>query len=256
MGDLRVAMVVPGFGGGGSERAVRDLCVALPKHGVTPGVFSIGGLDRRPTDLLSAGISVMDCSESAWRIRGVNMKLLRTLRSFRPNVVHAHSGAWLPAAVAKTLLGIGRLVFTDHGRYSRGSRARALIERWCMGRTNCYVAVSESLAAYVRGHLGLNTAAVVVSNGIGLSAFHQPTGLERTEVRAELGVSDEDVVAIAVGRLVAVKNHGWPLDVRASAVERAPRLQCVLAGKGWLGPRLRAMVTELGLGAGYGSLGF
>ena len=91
-------MVVPSLRGGGLERLVRDLCVGLVPFGVTPAVFAVAGLGVHAADLEAAGVEVHDVAEGRIRIRGLPLRLIAALRRFRPDVIHAHSGTWLPAS--------------------------------------------------------------------------------------------------------------------------------------------------------------
>ncbi|HUF29318.1 MAG TPA: glycosyltransferase family 4 protein, partial [Gemmatimonadaceae bacterium] len=168
---LRVAQVTPSLRGGGLERLVRDLALALPQRGHEAAVFCLRGLGMYADELTAAGIQVYDCQERALRLRGYPAALIRALRDFAPDVIHAHSGTWFAATVAKSRLRSPRLVFTDHGRYPPEPWVRGRIERWCHRRTDGFVAVTSALARYDRKYLDLPEEPRVVLNGIDLAPY-------------------------------------------------------------------------------------
>ena len=83
----------------------------------------------------------------------------------------------------------------------------------------------------------------VVPNGIP-APEPVPPG-RRAEVRAELGVADDDVVVLMVARLSPQKAH----DVMLDAIARAdrPNLRLVVVGDGKRREELEALVAEQGL---------
>ncbi len=253
---VRIAMVVPSLRGGGLERMVHDLSLALQGAGLRLGVFPIGGLGVYADPLRAAGIEVVDCREPKLRIRGFPRRLIAALKTFAPSLIHAHSGTWLPATVAARWSGKPPLVFTDHGRYPPEPRGRAIIERWCARRTSLVVAVSQDLASYLASWLALSSPVRIIPNGIDLARFQEVKAGRREELRASLDVGSRDVLAIAVGRLVPVKNHTAMLQALARAAPQAPGLMLALLGAGPLEAELRALATDLKVADRVRFLGF
>lgn len=243
--SLRIAQLVPSLRGGGLERVVTDLAIALTRAGHECAVFVLNGLGVYQQPLETAGVRVIDCQEGRFRVRGYPRHLVSRLRQFKPDVVHAHSGTWLPGAVASTLLDLP-LVFTDHGRYPPEPRSRALIQRWCARRTDRIVAVSAPLAAYVQDFLGLASNPSVIPNGIDLAPFRD-RGDERGRLRAEWSIPADAVLAIAVGRFAPVKNHVGMVRALAAASRTSSRLHLALLGTGPLEPDIRAEARRLGV---------
>lgn len=242
----RVAIVVPSLRGGGLERLARDHALAIKERGYESAVFCLNGLGVHAGELRDAGIVVHDCREGRFRLRGVPLRLIRRLAGFRPAIIHAHSGTWFPAVVAKLALGSPRLVFTDHGRYPPEPRLRAKIERWCYGRTDQFVAVSSPLAEYVRVYLGLSGMPSVVPNGIDLAAYGGADRETRARLRAEWGVGADEMLVLAIGRLTPVKNYAGLLEACALASTDAPSLRLAVLGAGPLEEELRTRARALG----------
>lgn len=243
----RIAMIVPSLRGGGLERVVRDLALGVQARGYRPGVFAMTGLGVHEALLREAGIPLFDCRPAGMRLKGYPRRLIQSLRSFAPDLLHAHSGTWLPAAVAKGSVGGPPLVFTDHGRYPPEPAARAWIERWCLRRTDRLVAVSAALADYLATFLGTRAKALVAPNGIELAKYRKINNLRRATLRREWGVGPNDVLGLVVGRLAPVKNHSGIFRALAKARTSQPALKLAVLGTGLLEGDLRGEAANLGL---------
>jgi glycosyltransferase involved in cell wall biosynthesis len=248
--------VTPSLRGGGLERLVRDLALALRDRGHTPAVFCLNGLGMYAEELTAAGIAVHDCREGSIRLRGYPAALIRALREFGPDVIHAHSGTWLAASVAKSRLRRPRLVFTDHGRYPPEPWIRGRIERWCHRRTDGFVAVTSELARYDREYLGLPDEPAVVLNGIDLRPYATNGTGTRERLRREWEVGGGAVLAIAIGRFAPVKNYEGMLRALAAARRTAPALHLAILGTGAGEEAARALAVELGVDGAVRFLGF
>jgi glycosyltransferase involved in cell wall biosynthesis len=84
-----------------------------------------------------------------------------------------------------------------------------------------------------------------VPNGIRIPA--PATSATRAEVRRELGLADDDVVAVMVARLAPLKGHDVLLRALARIAPDQPRLRVVLVGDGPLAGELTALAEELGI---------
>lgn len=245
---LRVALVVPSLRGGGLERVVRDLATQLQATGAGPAVFTLDGLGIHADALVERGIEVHDCSESGWRIRGIPGRLIKALWKFGPDVIHAHSGTWLPAVVSRLALGSRpSLIYTEHGRYPPEPRGRAALERQLARCTTQIVTVSDSVADYLTQFLALPDRPVVIPNGIDLAPYAVDRSTAREFIRRSWNIPADAVVVIAVGRFAPVKNHAGMLRAFQAASSHEPSLRLVLLGAGPLETDLRSLSSELGV---------
>lgn len=254
--SLRIAQVTPSLRGGGLERLVRDLAMALARRGHETAVFCMNGLGTYADELTTAGVPVFECRERGIRMRGYPARLISALRDFAPDVIHAHSGTWLAASVAKSRLRGARLVFTDHGRYPPEPWLRGRIERWCHRRTDGFVAVTPALARYDREYLDLPDEPPVVLNGIDLTPYAANSIATRERLRAEWGVGSSDVLALAIGRFAPVKNYDGMLRAVAAARAEAPALRLAILGTGAGEETARRLAAELGIADAVTFLGF
>jgi glycosyltransferase involved in cell wall biosynthesis len=174
-------------------------------------------------------------------------QIIDMLRSHRIQVAHSHEfGMGVYGAFAARRAGARHIITMHGGRYyaEQGRRRSAL--RWAARRSGALVAVSEATADDLRATLRLPAEDVkVVHNGIPFRAG------ARTKVRDELGLSEGELLLVAVGNLYPVKGHAVLLRAlaalrRSGAVADVP-WRLALAGRGEEEPKLRALARDEGI---------
>jgi phosphatidylinositol alpha 1,6-mannosyltransferase len=166
-------------------------------------------------------------------------RVRRELRAWRPTLVHAASpfGMGLAARAAARALGVPFVTsyHTNWSAYSgfyqmgalRGTAWHYL--RWFHNggaRTYCpTLAVENELAARGFRHMALW--------GRGVDSVRFNPSFRSPALRARLGVAEDTVLAIYVGRLGAEKGLGLALEGMRDVMRAAPgRVQCAIAGDG------------------------
>ncbi len=186
--------------------------------------------------------------------------LVRLFRSERPDLVHAHMPiSGFLARMAAWWVGVPRIAYTGHGFWFNfpGSWPRSVIGfamEWLAARvTGTFLTVSEADAHDAR-RLHIHRGAVAVGNGRDPARF-RPNPDARERIRAALGVPNEQVVVLAVSRLVWHK--GYP--------ELAVGMRMVSGAALWIagerltsdrGPDMAAMLRDAGLGERLRLLGY
>lgn len=161
------------------------------------------------------------------------IQLLRTLRRLDLDVLHTHTPkAGVMGRIAGRLAGIPVVVNTCHGLWANASDsllkrifvygAEALAIRFSDFELFQNADDARTLSRFLK-----KGRWEVVGNGIDLQRF-QPSPLGRERLRAEWGVSDDEVVVGAVGRRVREKGVGEFSEVAARLGERARFI--------WVGP--------------------
>jgi glycosyltransferase involved in cell wall biosynthesis len=189
--------------------------------------------------------------------------LVRTLRRFRPDVVHTH------AAKAGTLgrfaaLACGRrrrprvIVHTFHGHSLSGyfsSRQDALflrIERFLARRTSRLIAVSEEVRDdLVRFGVAPAEQIEVIRLGFDLSRFEADPATRRArreDLRARLAIPPDARVVTIIARLVPIKRVDRFLAI-AELLADQPDVWFLIAGDGELRRELQAIALPPGLAA-------
>jgi glycosyltransferase involved in cell wall biosynthesis len=184
------------------------------------------------------------------------------LRRERIEVVHTHtSKAGFVGRLAARLAGVPVVVHTVHGfafhEFTRPARLRLyaslerLAARWC----DRIVTVSREHADWAaRLGIGGPGQVVAVPNGIALRALPDPA--RRAQVRRDLGIEDDALLLLSVGRLEAQKNQADLLRAISALGDRLPNAVLAIAGEGLLQNALAAQVAELGLERRVRLLGF
>lgn len=163
--------------------------------------------------------------------------------------VHSHmdkmSGVVLRAA---RKAGIPVRIAHSHNTKSEGGIA-ARLYKWYAGthvRTAAthYIACSNAAARWL--FAGNEQSALIMKNGISCEQFAFSEGI-RSELRAELGISDDQLVVGHVGRFAPQKNHVQLIDMFHQLQHTVQGSVLLLAGDGPLRPAVEQKVNTLGL---------
>ncbi len=201
---------------------------------------------------------------------GRDLKALWTLwaeiRRFRPHIVHTHAAkAGALGRLAARAAGGPRpiLVHTYHGHVLRGYFGPAKtalyrsIERALARHTDCLVGVSQATVDELVGfRIAPRERFTVVTLGLDLSRFTAVQASDGTALRHELGLTEQDILATFVGRLVPIKRVDVLLEAVALARRRLPALRLAVVGDGELREVLEARSAELALGAAVHFVGY
>ncbi len=179
-------------------------------------------------------------------------RLARLLRDHRVDLIHAHTyGPFFYAATARLLGGRVPILYAEHARpFPDSPRLRhAVANRILLGTRDRVVGVGQAVRQAVIRNEGIPPERVeVVGNGIDVDAFTADPRA-RTDVRRELGLADEEPVAVQVARLDPIKDHVTAFHALGLAARRVGNLRLVVVGDGALAGPLRRLADGLGLGA-------
>jgi glycosyltransferase involved in cell wall biosynthesis len=186
--------------------------------------------------------------------------LVRLFRDERPDLVHAHMPiSGFLARMAAWWVGVPRIAYTCHGFWFNfpGSWPRAVVGfamEWLAAHvTDVFLTVSEAEANDAR-RLHIHRNAIAIGNGRDPARFC-PDQAARQRIRAELNTLDEQVVILAVSRLVWHK--GYP--ELAEAMGSLPDAALWVVGERLTsdrGPDMAALLRNAGLGDRIRLLGY
>ena len=225
----RIAHLIETDGPGGAERMLATLAGELQRGGY-PGVAFVPVRQERwlEAELASVGIPIEYISLRRPFSRRFAQDLAAAFRRHNVGLAHSHEftmafyGAW-----AARLARIPH-VFTMHGsRYYAERWRRRLALAWAARSSVAITAVSHALGQSLTRDLWLKKERLtVIPNGIRAAA---PA---KDGIRAELGLSPDARLVIAVGNLYPVKGHSDLVAVLAQLAERLPTLHVAIAGRG------------------------
>jgi glycosyltransferase involved in cell wall biosynthesis len=235
---------------GGGERHVADLLRELPAAGIEPALVCPAGGDL--TSLAeSLGIPAY-CAPIASGLTPAGVAGVRAaIRSFSPDLVHAHGSRAAFFARLADARARARCVYTVHGIHidKAGSAVRRAvflgIERVLRPRTARFICVCAS-DAQKGARLGIlsHERTSVVHNGIGPLAPLLLGGAFRTE----LALSEDRPLVVSVGRMHEQKDHRTLLDAWRVVIDQVPEAVLALVGGGELEGALRERALALELG--------
>jgi glycosyltransferase involved in cell wall biosynthesis len=167
-GGARVLHVVTNLGVGGAERLVVSAARELPPR-FESAICCL--TDRGPLadEAAAAGIPVFCVGQ----FPGLShpfafLALQRTIRRFRPAIVHTHlQSANLYGRLAAILAGVPVVAATEHNVYEHKRRRYVIAERWLARRTDALIAVSPRVRTFLARQLALEESDIrVVPNGV------------------------------------------------------------------------------------------
>lgn len=201
LGDAYETMLV----GGLPEEGESDSLFILKKYGVTPVL--IDEMVREPN---------LKSDRLAYK------KLKEIIREFQPDIVHTHaSKAGALGRKAAKSCGVPVIVHTFHGHVFHSyfgklkTQLFKVIERNLARKSTGIIAISEiQKQELTQVHRICKAEKVkVIPLGFDLMPFHEKRISERAAVREKYHLSEQDVAIAIVGRIAAIKDHDFFLDV-------------------------------------------
>ena len=231
---------------GGAEKTVVELARSGQAGGAEVAVAAASG--PRERELAEAGLRFIELpatGRSPGRLAAAVLALARVLRSFKPDVLHAHNVRMtLVAAVARRLASPTSppaLVATFQAVDQTELRSAARLLRLADG----VACVSEQLREQLHEAGFPAGRAVVVPNVVALPEAPDAERLRRLD--AELGLDGAPVVS-NIGRLVPQKAQRRFLDAAAIVARHHGDVRFLVVGKGPLRAELEQHRDALGLG--------
>jgi glycosyltransferase involved in cell wall biosynthesis len=233
---------------GGAERVATMLAESLDRERFTSWICATRPVADEPVleRLRRADVRTLVLRRSGKLDAGGWLPLVSLLRRERIDIVHAHkfgSNVWAVALGRLTRVPV--VIAHEHTWSYVGQPARRFLDRELIGRfADAFVAVSpEDRRRMVEIERVPEERIRLVLNAV---PAHAPTG---KDVRAELGISPDAPVVVAVGRIRAQKAFDFLVEVAAGLRDELPGLRVLIAGDAdpGLDDALRAQVGALGL---------
>ncbi len=244
---IRVLHVITSLGIGGAERLVVSAASGLSAARFDHAICCLAERGPLAGEAEAAGVPVFCVGEFPGLRHPIAFaRLVRTIRAFRPTIVHTHlQSANLYGRLAARLARVPVVVATEHNVYVRKARRYIYVERLLARTTDALIAVSGQVQQSLSSQLGIAPSAIrVVRNGVAASA---PSGQRVAELRARLGDRADGIRLGCVASLTPKKGHEALLRAVARLRERDIICSLLVAGDGPERPRVEALVEGLGL---------
>jgi glycosyltransferase involved in cell wall biosynthesis len=255
----RVLLMCNTMGRGGAEIQVKDYALRLVRRGHRVLVVSMLPFEAFDDELQAGGVEVASLGMTKGTASPTALvELVRLIRRFRPEVIHAHMfAAILAARTARAILESRRLfgerppavIGTAHTLFE-ASRLRYAAYRLTDPFSDLWTCVCrEGVERHEREGAVPRGRGLFTSNGIDVKTFRPNPGA-RQRKRLELGCDDATFVWLAVGSFwTEAKDYSNVLRAFALASKgKSQPTRLVIAGHGTLLDEKKRLAEDLGLG--------
>jgi glycosyltransferase involved in cell wall biosynthesis len=180
-------------------------------------------------------------------------QLYRTIRDFRPAIVHTHTAkAGVLGRIAARLARVPVVIHTYHGHVLRGyfGPVKSAVFRAFEAALNRITTVAVTVSEALRQDLAQLGVAKpekirVVPLGLDLARFAAPAS--DRPLRQECGAAGGDQIVGVVGRLVAIKDIRCFIEAAVEVRRARPQTRFAIIGDGDLRPALIDLAARLGV---------
>jgi glycosyltransferase involved in cell wall biosynthesis len=241
---------------GGAEAQLVSLATALPRDQFSVTVLCFYEIGPLLDTLSEAGIPVVSLRKAGrWDILRFFARLVKELRTLRPDIIHAFLGPPnILSALSKFFLPSMRVVWgvrasnMDLSQYDFTWRLGFAFERWLSSRADLIVANSTAGRDHARQNGFADSGLTVVANGIDTKNFDISPKI-RNDIRRGWHVADDECLIGVAARLDPMKDHENFLRAAALLAVDTPQARFVCIGGDGLTDRggLRRLADELSI---------
>jgi glycosyltransferase involved in cell wall biosynthesis len=253
---MRVLYLSTSMGMGGADKLILTAAQEMRSRGHEVLIVSLTALGPMGLEARNFGIP----TESLEMPRGFPdprglARLVRRVRSWRPDILHSHMiHANLMARALRLLVPLPALVSTVHNIYEGGPVWMAAY-RLTNGLVDQMTIISQAAAdRFVRESIIPKKLLRVLPNGVDIASFRNVGPGVRESLRRSTGL-DSEFVWLAVGRFEVAKDYPNMLRAFAKVREQTDRTVLLLVGHGSLQGQAEGLSRDLGLGSSVRFLG-
>lgn len=202
-----------------------------------------------PDRLIRRGVTILNVERRRRYDPGFLLRMMRGIRAFSPDVVHAHlhNGKYwgrLTALASRVPV----VVFTEHSPHGeKRSAPEVLVDRLVNRATDGIITFTNRQRSMLARSEGIDPQKLrVIENGVVLPPLPEPA--YRVRAREHLGLDAEDVALVVLGRLEPVKNVRLAVEAMGALAPAARgRVRLRVIGDGSQMGELRALAATLGV---------
>lgn len=259
-----VAHVVNRLDGGAAANGLLDLIAHMPGERYRHAVLCLGEDGMFHADLREHGVEVFDLHKRGRAGPGrfdpsLVLRMVRTLRALRPDVVHTRDLGGLEGQLAAALAGVRLRVHGEYGRdegleaaLPRRFRQPGLLRRMLRPLVGHYIAASAEQERWLIEQVGAAPSRVShISDGVDSLQFHPRLG-PHAAVGPEGFMRDDAFVIGSVGRMDEAKNDVTLVEAFLRLISSPHvahgRLLLMIVGDGPMRAECQAMLERAGAG--------
>ena len=236
---MKILYVITGLVLGGAEKVVIDLADQMNALGHNVKIaYLTGEVIIKPS---SPDIEIIALHlNSVKDFLSASKKYRKLVKSFRPDVVHAHMvHANIFARLNRTVFSIPKLICTAHSS-NEGGKVRMLAYRLTNHLSDINTNVSqEATQAMINKGAFTKSSVITVSNGINLNRFkNKPKSIRREKNTLNF---------IAVGRFTDAKAYPNLVNAFAILKNNNRAINLTIVGDGELRSQIESLIKELNL---------
>ena len=171
-------------------------------------------------------------------------RLDREMKASQPHAIYLHASRSLAWLAKRRNIPCVERINMSRGAGAGGWCSWPWLDRLCTNWNTKIVAVSNAIAAQMARRGIARDKIVVIRNFVEIERFHRPD--ERYARRRALGIPDDAIVVLNLGRLVAQKGQEVFWQAARICLAADQRLWFVMAGDGPLAAALGAQAQALG----------
>jgi len=236
------------------ENGLLNLIRHLPPERYRHTIVCLHDRGADQAGIRAHGVDVVNLHKGEGRDLLHHLRLFRTLRRLRPDLIHTRNRAGLKALVVATLAGVPLRVHAEHGRQpgdvDRGRIGGRLL-RWLLcPLIDHFIAVNSDLEHWLVESVGAEPARVSqIANGVDSVQFHPRLG-PAAAVGPPGFMHDNAFVIGSVGRMDENANHATLVEaflrLIASPHPAHARLRLLIVGDGPERAECQALLNRAG----------
>jgi glycosyltransferase involved in cell wall biosynthesis len=183
------------------------------------------------------------------------LRLAKLIKALQPSLIH--SALWSANIIGRLMARCFSLpiVCDIHGNSLAEGKYRNLLDRLTVDYATKLVAVSSSVYAAYRDNIiatqknrSLDNNLVTINNGIDYHTVHR-LAQQHYQTRKNFGLTDDDFVVGAIGRLEPIKNYNVLISAFAQCLlaTNSKKIKLVIVGGGSQEQELKLLCTKIGI---------
>lgn len=236
VGNMNILYLITGLSLGGAEKVVADLADQMTKLGHNVKIaYLTGDVLVKP---ISKNVELVALHlDSVKDLLSASRKYKRLIKSFRPDVIHAHMvHANIFARLNRALCPVPKLICTAHSS-NEGGQARMFAYRATNFLSDVSTNVSqEATEAMISKKAFTKSGVITVYNGIDLSKFKSNSKTIKS--------AQKSLNLIAIGSFSDAKDYPNLIDAFAKLKKSVTtQVKLTIVGDGVLRPQIEALIT-------------